>query len=128
MIRDRSTSAQNEPPKRLTLPKHYCNETYSSLVPSRKKRKKKGGLVLPAKGQLYRINMNTIPGGERKEEKRKKRSSKHPYPSRHHLFPGSLHLLHPGHQAPPAGLNRGRPPPSRCLVDPQQMSYSVTGS
>ncbi len=52
MIRDRSTSAHNEPPKRLTEPKHYCNETYSPLVPSRKKRKKKGGVSLTSKGTI----------------------------------------------------------------------------
>ncbi len=44
MIRDRATSAHNEPPKRLTLPKHYCNETYSPLVPSRKKERQKKGV------------------------------------------------------------------------------------
>ncbi len=42
-----------------------------SISPLQKKKEKKGGLVLPAKRQLYRINMNTIPGGERKEERKK---------------------------------------------------------
>ncbi len=129
MIRDRSTSAQNEPPKRLTEPKHYCNETCSPLVPSRKKKRKKGGVSLTSKGTIASNKYKHYP--RRREERRKnkkKRSSEHPYPSRHHLLPGSRHLLHPGHQASPAGLKRGGPPSSRCPVDPQQMSHSVTGS
>ncbi len=95
-----------------------------SISPLQKKRKtKKVGLtlVLPAKGQLYRIKIkNTIPWGERKEEKIRNWSSNHPYLSRHHL-------LHTGRQAPPVGSKKEQPPPSRCPVDPQQMSHSVTG-
>ncbi len=120
VIRDRATSAHNEPPKRLTLPKHYCNETYSPLVPSKKKERQKRGSV--SKGTIVsnKNKKNTIPWGERKEEKIRNWSSDHPYLSRHHL-------LHTGHQAPPVGSKKEQPPSSRCPVDPQQMSHSVTG-
>ncbi len=68
VIRDRATSAHNEPPKRLTLPKHYCNETYSPLVPSRKMKDKKRGSV--SKGTIV-SNKNKKYYPMRREERRK---------------------------------------------------------
>ncbi len=71
MIRDQSTSAQNEPLKRLTEQKHYCNETCSPLVPSRKKRKKKGGVSLTSQRTIASNKYKHYP--RRREERRKKK-------------------------------------------------------
>ncbi len=56
MIRDRSLQPTTSLPKGSHNQNIIVMKTYSPLVPSRKKikeRKKKGGLVLPARGQLY---------------------------------------------------------------------------
>ncbi len=63
--------------RKTSLPKGSHNQKIILIKPTlhqsppEQKKEKEGGLVLPAKRQLYRIYMNTIPGGERKEERKK---------------------------------------------------------
>ncbi len=81
MVRDRSTPTQDMSPERLTQPKKKKQFLIKPTLHWSPPKKKKGVSVLPAKRSLYRIHRDSIPVGERREEKAKiGLASVHVYP------------------------------------------------
>ncbi len=103
-----------------SLPKGSQNQNIIVMKPAlisplQKKERKKGGLVLPAKGQLHRININTIPGGERKEEKRDL-ASIHIPPATIFFRAAGISSIPATKALPPGWREGGRRPPAALWI------------